>query len=101
MPNYSKEIASLWAAQKMKAFKESSKWDFNELKHTPQKCRFCGKPMYVCKEVGNFVWWSCRTPDCIGNQDTPRPETSNREFIRDMNRIGDVDKLWSQMRPII
>lgn len=99
MPDLSTEVGSLTAAKKMKRFTEDSKWDYNEKYNEPLICRFCGEITYVYKEIGNFVWHSCDTENCIGNKDTPRKSVSNREFARDMNRIGDVDKLWSNFAP--
>ena len=99
MPNFSTEVGSLSVAKKMKRFTEQSKWDYNDKLNEPLKCIRCNGTMYVYKEIGNFVWHSCTTEGCIGNKDTPRQSVSNREFARDINRIGDVDKLWTNFAP--
>jgi hypothetical protein len=102
MPNYSQAIADLNAASHLHKHNAFSKWDWNEKKNKCPSCVRCGNEvMYKVKEIGNKVWWSCTTPGCIANQDTPRPNVANHEFIKDMNRIGNVSKLWKNMRPII
>ena len=103
--SYSQQIANLDATKHFFQHNPYSKVDYDEKKNNTPPCRFCGaqghKDMYIIKENGNGIWWSCRTEKCLGNQDTPRPKVTNREHIEAMNKVGDTSKLWRSMRPII
>jgi hypothetical protein len=90
------------ASNRLRKFRTKSKYDYDGTKHQdPWSCVFCGKKMHIIKEVGNHVWWSCDTEDCIGNLNTKRKRVSNKDWWRDKDRMGNVSKLWARMKPIV